>query len=110
MGKVNKMVKTKEKDIKTLMDLKDALVGIPDGVLKEFGVGYCEEPYMQLLVWVGEENGEALWKKTVKKYPQLNTVGAWVENISRASIAGAKDEDYDAYFDHPISSRDKFKD
>ena len=96
-------------EIKTLKDLKKALSDIPDDVLKEFGAGFYEEEYIQLLVLdMDEAEGIDFWIKNEKKYPILNNISDWITNISKATISTQEKENYDDY-DEPISSKDKIE-
>jgi len=77
--------------ISTLKDVKDALQEIPDVVLDMFGVGPNEDGELTLLCWANDE-GEAMkqYEVCAEKYPQINDIAKWVENI--ILVAGTMDE------------------
>ena len=100
-------------EIKNLKDLKEALKDTPDEVLEEFGVAQHEEPHLQLVTFTGEDpNDDAneYYSKHTGKYPLLNDVNKWIENISKAQIKLVeKDYGIDEFQEEFISSKDKIE-
>lgn len=99
--------------IKTIGDLKEALEGIPTDVLKDFGVHYGEEPFVQLLYFGDvETDPQEEFQKRIGQYPILSNIDEWVQNISKLTLKqerNAEIEDIDSAEDISdcISSEDK---
>lgn len=97
-------------EIKTLKDLKMALKDIPDKVLDEFGAGVDSEGgnYVALLCW-GNEGEEYLalcdyYSKQTEKYPALDKISKWIENIAKEQEKLEKESDEPYEREEPISS------
>jgi len=96
--------------IQTLKDLKIALKDVPNEVLENFGAGFSEEPYIELLVWGDDEQFGTLWEEGKKNCPAMDDINNWIQNISKVSQKMEKDEHYDGVgFEEAISSEDKFE-
>lgn len=97
--------------IQTLKDLKNALKDAPDEVLENFGAGFSEEPYVELMVWADESEFETLWEEGKKSCPAMDDINNWIQNISKLSQKLDKeDEDCDTIgFEEAISSEDKIE-
>ncbi len=97
--------------IQTLKDLKIALKDVPDEILENFGAGYSEEPFVELMVWGDEEQFGTLWEEGKKNCPAIDDINKWIRNISKVAQEIQKDEDSDDVigFEEAISSED-FKD
>ena len=95
--------------IKTLKDLKNALKDTPDEILENFGAGYSEEPYVELMVWGDEQQFGTLWEEGKKCCPAIDDINKWIQNISNvAQEIERTSGDYDGYgFEDAISSEDK---
>ena len=96
-------------EIKTLKDLKHALKDVPDEVLENFGAGFGEEPFVELMVWGDDEQFGALWKEGKKKCPEIDNINLWIKNISLVSEKIQEEEGYyeGTGFEEAISSEDK---
>jgi hypothetical protein len=93
--------------IQTLKDLKIALKNTPNKVLENFGAGFSEEPYVELMVWGDEEDFGKLWEKGKKQCPAIDDINKWIKNISKVSQEIEKSGDYDEVgMEEPISSED----
>jgi len=93
--------------IQTLKDLKIALQDVPDEILDEFGAGFSEEPYVELLVYGDEEDFGSKWDNIHKNYPTVNDVNKWIQNISNVTKKIENDEHYDGIgFEEAICSED----
>lgn len=70
-------------EIRTLKDLKEALLKVPDKDLENFGAGingFEPSKYVALLSWGDEEEFEKYWEEVGKK---LDDVEKWIKNISK---------------------------
>ena len=93
--------------IQTLKDLKIALKDVPDEVLEDFGAGFSEEPYVELLVYSDEEEFGPKWENARKNCPVIDDINKWIQNISNVTKKLEEDEHYDGIgFEEAISSED----
>ena len=95
--------------IQYLSDLKKALKGIPKRVLDALGFGIGEDSDD---IGLCRFDGEDFWDETWdKKYPQINDISKWIDNIKKASIICHEQEDLDELYnnlDDAISSDTNF--
>ncbi len=94
--------------IQNLKDLKLALKDVPDKILEDFGAGFSEDPYVELLVYGDESEFSAKWEEVKKVFPAIVDVSLWIKNISLTTKRLEKDEHYEGYGnEEAISSEDK---
>lgn len=98
--------------IQTLKDLKLALKDIPDEFLEDFGAGFSEDPFVELMVWCDEEEFSSKWDEAKKKYTTINDISKWIQNISRLSQKLDKEDEHcdTIGYEEPISSEDNLED
>ncbi len=95
-------------EIKNLNDLKRALNMIPDEALEGFGVGVCEEEFVELLCWDDEEQDtgySSKYAEIAKKHPIIDDISKWINNIAKVQDQLTQWEEYET--DDAISSEDK---
>lgn len=94
-------------EIKNLNDVKEALKDMPSDVLKQYGAGFFEDEYAELLCFadeIDEVKVHELITKHLEKHKTLADVNRWIVAISQITIKCLEDESY--YNDEPISSKD----
>ena len=100
----------KKNEIQTLRQLKEAMANIPDKILDTFGFGaWGDSESVELMCW--SEEPEGMYAEYVKKYPQIEEINKWIQNILKVHDKIDDDEDTTEVFemDEPISSKDKIK-
>ena len=94
-----------------LSDVKKALKDVPDDVLAVIGWGCGDGMEEEVGMCVWDEDYFMKWEEYTKKYPQLNDISKWIDNIKEAqSILDSQEEteQFDA-MEEPISSDYKFE-
>lgn len=98
-------------EIKSLKDLKNALIDIPDSVLDNFGAGWnpeCQEYDIGLMVWCDEEHWDSKWSHIKKIAPQIIDIDKWITNLGKVAKAVKDDDEYEgAGWEDMISSKDE---
>lgn len=92
--------------IETLKDLKEAMKDIPNEILEKFGAGIDEEEFVGLLCWDGSDP-YSKYAINTKKYPVLEDIGNWIENIAKVQDQTEIQEELGT--EKPISSEDKIE-
>ena len=97
-------------EITTLKDLKEGLKDIPDEILEKFGAGIDPEgdagDTICLLAWdIDEDKFVEFCNTNFKKYPILEKISDWIENIAREQLKVDGDNEEPFEREEPISSK-----
>lgn len=70
-------------EIENIKDLKTALNNVPDEVLETFIIGYSEDDLALVTTGKKDEisNAQEYWFDCVEKYPVLEVISRFIENI-----------------------------